>query len=165
MTLVHQNDIIHRDIKPENILVTGDHKTVKICDFSISQELRNNDVVTNSFGSPSFLAPELICNMGYSSGREADIWSLGITLYFMVFREYPFHGNDIFELFENIKTKEVSFPSEISSDLKDLIERMLEKKPSNRITIQQIENHPWITNNSFPIEAVPPSSKIFYVDM
>jgi len=151
---IHQNNIIHRDIKPENILITGDRKTAKICDFSISQEFDiSSDVVHNSFGSPSFLAPELIFNISYSNGREADIWSLGVTLYFMVFRDYPFHGNDIFELFENIKTKEISFPIEISSDLKDLLKRMLEKEPSKRITIEEIEKHAWVVN-----EAVPTSS-------
>lgn len=71
----------------------------------------------------------------------------------MVFRDYPFHGNDIFELFENIKTKEISFPIEISSDLKDLLKRMLEKEPSKRITIEEIEKHAWVVN-----EAVPTSS-------
>lgn len=142
---LHKNRIIHRDIKPDNILITGDLKTAKICDFSVSHVFEeNDDRLTNSAGSPAFLAPELVSNKGRPHGKAADIWAAGVTLYYLVYGECPFLGKDLPQIYQKIQTQALTFPQkEISPELKDLLSRLLEKDPKKRITAQEIKKHPW----------------------
>lgn len=141
---VHKNRIIHRDIKPDNILLTGDASTAKICDFSVSHVFEDDDDrLTNSAGAPAFLAPELVSNNGNSHGKATDVWALGVTLYYLIFGKCPFHGKSVPQIYERIQRQMLKFPREVTPELKDLIQRMLEKNPSKRITIPEIKKHPW----------------------
>jgi len=70
-----------------------------------------------------------------------DIWQLGVTLYSLVFGVVPFYDSNIMKLYERIQHDEHSFPKtpEISPLLKDLLCRMLQKNPQNRITLPEIK--------------------------
>jgi serine/threonine protein kinase len=110
-------------------------------------------LLSRTAGSPAFMAPE---TLKYESGstlvydaKPADIWSMGVTLYCMVFGVCPFwpgHSNDIINLQERIIHQKLSFPDEpeISPELKDLLTQLLEKDPSRRITVPKIRDHPWV---------------------
>ena len=79
----HQNKIVHRDLKPENILV---HEGVfKLGDFGLSKELPQADAIFNATecGSKPTMAPEVKNNQKY--GLKADIWSLGMIFFMMVY--------------------------------------------------------------------------------
>jgi len=79
--------IIHRDLKPENILF-HDGK-IKITDFGFCKKLkRQNDMAESLVGSPMYMAPE--CLMGERYNTTADIYSLGVILYEMLFGCYPY---------------------------------------------------------------------------
>ncbi|CAH6721505.1 cyclin-dependent protein kinase Pho85p [[Candida] jaroonii] len=79
---IHDHGIIHRDIKPSNFLVdvAGDQVNVIICDFSISIEESNNDMI-HDVCSTYYKSLELIFALDY--GKEIDIWSLGILISFL----------------------------------------------------------------------------------
>lgn len=146
LEFLHKNKVIHRDIKPDNILLTGDLQTAKICDFSVSHVFEDNDDrLTNSAGSPAFLAPELVSNRGHPHGKATDIWAVGVTLYYLVYGECPFLGKDLPQIYQKIQTQDLHFPrkKEISTELKDLIGKLLEKDPKKRISTQEIKKHPW----------------------
>ncbi|XP_063219595.1 MAP kinase-activated protein kinase 2 isoform X4 [Bacillus rossius redtenbacheri] len=83
---------------------------------------------------------------GYSP-RAADIWSMGITLYAFVHGYPPFYDDNVLTLYRKIQNEPVKFAesSTISDDLKDLIVRMLQKDPTQRITLPEIKMHPWVT--------------------
>ncbi len=93
--------VIHRDIKPENLLV-DDSDRVKISDFGVSLILENGaDEISSTAGSNYFFSPEICAGDAYK-GKKSDIWALGVTLYFLVFKRYPFNANSIPALYIKI---------------------------------------------------------------
>ncbi|ORX61921.1 kinase-like protein [Hesseltinella vesiculosa] len=163
---LHYQGVIHRDIKPANLLYSKDH-VVKISDFgvsyfnkvlagdeaSVNASQRSDQVdreLAETAGTPAFFAPEL-CWAGDSRQdyrhritRAIDVWALGVTLYCFVFGRCPFLAATEYELFEVIPTQPLLFPHAIDSDLKDLLERLLDKDPQKRITLEQVKHHPWV---------------------
>ncbi|XP_066432989.1 calcium/calmodulin-dependent protein kinase kinase 1 isoform X1 [Eleutherodactylus coqui] len=147
---LHYQKIIHRDIKPSNLLL-GDDGHIKIADFGVSNQFEGNDALLSSTaGTPAFMAPETLSDSGQGfSGKALDVWAMGVTLYCFVFGKCPFMDEYILVLHNIIKHKPVEFPEQpvISDELKDLIIRMLDKKPEDRIGVPEIKVHPWITKN------------------
>ncbi|XP_056139657.1 calcium/calmodulin-dependent protein kinase kinase 1b [Lampris incognitus] len=147
---LHFQKIIHRDIKPSNLLL-GDDGHVKIADFGVSNMFEGTDAhLSSTAGTPAFMAPEMMTEHEQSfSGKALDIWAMGITLYCFVFGKCPFYDEFIVTLHNKIKNKDVEFPETptVSEDLKELIERMLDKNPETRITIPEIKVHCWVTEN------------------
>ena len=88
-------NIIHRDIKPENILFHDGR--IKVSDFGFCKKLKEiNDMAESMVGSPMYMAPE--CLVGDNYNTKADIYSLGVVLYEMLFGFYPYEGSDIPDL-------------------------------------------------------------------
>ena len=84
-------------------------------------------------------------------GPSVDIWALGVTLFNLLTKDYPFKGRDLFELSEKIKSDTIepdfSLLGEDREQLKFLLRRILEKDPSRRISIDEFINDPWVTDN------------------
>ncbi|XP_067014704.2 calcium/calmodulin-dependent protein kinase kinase 1 [Anabrus simplex] len=143
---LHYQRIIHRDIKPSNLLL-GEDGHVQIGDLGVCNEFDGNDAsLSSTAGTPAFLAPEALNNSKFS-GKASDIWSMGVTLYSFMYGRVPFHSDNIPALYQKIQNDPLRFPEkpEISPDLRDLIERMLHKDPSTRLTLPEIKRHPWVT--------------------
>ncbi|CAG8708025.1 7615_t:CDS:10, partial [Acaulospora morrowiae] len=144
---LHENEIVHRDIKPDNLLLSKDD-VLKIVDFGVSEIFKGEDKIKKSAGSPAFMAPELcIAHHGEISGKAADIWSMGVTLYCLAFGCLPFEEDNIIDLYESIKNDDVKIPKETDPDLVDLLHVILEKDPSKRATMSVLREHPWVTNH------------------
>ena len=139
---IHGNKIVHRDIKLDNILIDLSN-TVKICDFGVSKILKNGDLMHEHCGTPAYIAPEIFGDKGYE-GFSCDIWSAGVTLYYMLSGFQPFKGNDISEIQKAITSGDFEKIEDISDEANDLISKMLNINPKERINIEQILNHPWI---------------------
>ncbi|GAA5795642.1 kinase-like domain-containing protein [Helicostylum pulchrum] len=144
---LHANDIVHRDIKPDNLLLSKED-VLKIVDFGVSEIfVKGNDRLKKSAGSPAFMAPELcVAKHGEVSGKATDIWSMGATLYCMIFGKTPFVSTNLLELYEMIKEAPIDFGDK-SGNLLDLLERILDRNPDTRITMKELRNHSWITND------------------
>ena len=85
---VHDSNIIHRDIKPSNIFHTS-KGLIKLGDFGVSKKLNErSDLALSCAGTLEYMAPEVVHSVPYSF--EADIWSLGITLYKLCNLRHPF---------------------------------------------------------------------------
>ncbi len=81
--------MIHRDIKPENLLI-DEHDHVKISDFGVSQMVeKGSDEIISTAGSNYFFAPEICGGKSYK-GKKSDIWALGVSFYFVIYKKYPF---------------------------------------------------------------------------
>ena len=82
--------------------------------------------------------------------QAADIWSLGVTLFSLVYGKVPFHDENILALYNKIRTQELNIPddSDISPELKDLMRRMLVKNPLERINLEEIKEHDYDLTNT-----------------
>jgi serine/threonine protein kinase len=141
---IHKKKIVHRDIKLDNILIDLTN-TVKICDFGVSRKLSNGDVMYEHCGTPAYIAPEIFLNKGYE-GYLCDIWSAGVTLYYMLSGLQPFRANSIKELEKNVIQGKFEEIEEVSKEANDLINEMLQVDPKKRINIDKILKHPWLKN-------------------
>jgi serine/threonine protein phosphatase PrpC/serine/threonine protein kinase len=90
---LHRLNIIHRDIKPANIHVASDQR-LRILDLGVAYsfnvgkiESMQNQVFRNP-GTPSFMAPELFD--GVEATTQSDIYAVGVTLYYLLTRKYPY---------------------------------------------------------------------------
>ncbi|KAG0247949.1 hypothetical protein BG011_000697 [Mortierella polycephala] len=146
---LHEHNIIHRDIKPDNLLRSGDG-TVKIVDFGVSEmfDKKGCDMTKKSAGSPAFMAPELCRpDHGEVSGKATDIWSMGVTLYCLRYGRLPYVSESILEMHRVIREDPLVIPPDNDPRFVDLIKRLLDKDPSTRITIEQMREDPWVTND------------------
>jgi [calcium/calmodulin-dependent protein kinase] kinase len=137
---VHAQGVVHRDIKPDNLLLTEDD-VLKIVDFGVSEmfEKASDMMTAKSAGSPAFLPPELcIARHGDISGRAADIWSMGISLYCLKYGRIPFERSGVLELYEAIKNDKVEYKHDNEPEFQDLMERILEKDPKKRINMDEL---------------------------
>lgn len=137
---VHAQGVVHRDIKPDNLLLTEDD-VLKIVDFGVSEmfEKQSEMLTAKSAGSPAFLPPELcVSKHGDVSGKAADIWSMGVSLYCLRFGKIPFEKTGVLELYEAIKVDELDTSPEKDQDLCDLLRKLLEKDPEKRIKMKDL---------------------------
>ncbi|KAI8966216.1 Pkinase-domain-containing protein [Daldinia sp. FL1419] len=145
---LHAQGIIHRDIKPDNLLLTEDD-VLKIVDFGVSEMFEKPDhmMTSKSAGSPAFLPPELCqARHGDVSGKAADIWSMGVTLYCLKYGRLPFRRDNVFDMYDAIRSEEIQIPSDDEDpNFVDLITRILDKNNKTRLTLREIRNHPWVT--------------------
>ncbi|EAY00482.1 CAMK family protein kinase [Trichomonas vaginalis G3] len=134
--------IAHRDIKAENI-VFDSNRNIRIIDFGLSNSPDSNNIMQTQCGSVSYASPEMI--MGQKYTYASDVWSLGILLYGMVCGHLPFQDTNYSRLAQKIVFKEVDYPSQLSSECIDLLKRILKKNQADRIPLNEIEKHPWIS--------------------
>jgi len=128
----HEHRIMHRDIKPENIIVQGDG-VVKLLDYGVAKELKDEDFSSTMVGSRPFMAPEQI--MGESQ-LASDVWSLGVIMYVLYTEYLPFYHENQKVLMDLVLTMEPKPPRKIQRDippeLEKLILKCLEKDPKKR---------------------------------
>ena len=141
---IHKKKIVHRDIKLDNVLIDLTN-TVKICDFGVCRILQPGDIMYEHCGTPAYIAPEIFKDEGYE-GFSCDIWSAGVTLYYMLAGVQPFKASKIEDLKEIILKGEFEPIEDVSNEANDLIKGMLRLNPNKRLTIEEILKHPWLKN-------------------
>lgn len=160
---LHSQGIIHKDIKPGNLLLTCDG-TLKISDFGIAEALDQfalDDTCQTSQGTPAFQPPEIANGVDSFSGFKVDVWSSGVTLYNIATGKYPFEGDNIYKLYENIGKGVFVVPNELDSLLQNLLRGMLQKSPQERFTLQRVRHHDWVRKKhpkTRECVGIPPSS-------
>ncbi|PNX75897.1 calcium-dependent protein kinase 3-like protein [Trifolium pratense] len=137
----HSMGVIHRDLKPENFLLLNKHENspLKATDFGLSVFFKPGDVFKDLVGSAYYVAPEVLRR---NYGPEADIWSAGIILYILLSGVPPFWAEKEQGIFDAILRGHIDFASDpwpkISSSAKDLIKKMLQGDPKERITAAEV---------------------------
>ncbi|KAF9649716.1 kinase-like protein [Thelephora ganbajun] len=183
---LHKRKIIHRDIKPRNILFDADGHVV-LGDYGISRDfnlppspsalkesattlrrrMRNlarryrkdqmeKEHTNAAYGSPAYMAPEVWMGIPYS--YEADFWSLGVLMYFLLVGQFPFDLNNcnddsevrdaVFWAPFNLNWNQYG-SDRVDSVALDLMERMLKKASTRRLTVDEMKRHPYFDGIDF----------------
>jgi len=152
MDSMHKRRYIHRDVKLENLMLvtTEDDSPVKVIDFGMMVKLGDGHhkyVGTAAVGSPGYIAPESITRYDYSSA--SDLWQAACTLYSLLSGLLPFHPQDYKQI-----TQRSYYPmsgvgwDNISAGAKDLVAKMLRKRPEKRLSVKEILAHPWVVSEA-----------------
>ncbi|XP_029006269.1 tribbles homolog 3 [Betta splendens] len=151
VTHCHQHGVILRDLKLRRFVFTDKYRThlalLGLDDCVLLHGNHGDDSLTDRHGCPAYVGPELLTSgSGSYSGRAADIWSLGVSLYTMLIGRYPFQDTQPAALFTKIRRGTFSMPDWLSPQAKCLIGCMLRKSPVERLEAPELLMHPWLTN-------------------
>lgn len=175
---IHSEGYCHRDIKLDNLLLSNDY-LIKIADFGCSTSMKANENGKNGLssvkGTDNYMAPEVwendfIKEKKMYNGEKIDVFSLGVTLFSMIFNGHPFNKAlprdqfykyihlDCWDEFWKIFQEKIKQIIELQEDdfewelLKDLIEKMLCKDIEKRIGVKEILKHKWVNGEIYKDE-------------
>ncbi|XP_020599628.1 CBL-interacting protein kinase 19-like [Phalaenopsis equestris] len=140
----HARGVFHRDLKPENLLL-DENGDLKVSDFglsAVSDQIRLDGLFHTFCGTPAYVAPEVLTRKGYQ-GASVDVWSCGIILFVLMAGYLPFHDQNIMAMYRKIYKGEFRCPKWFSTDLSNLLFRLLDTNPQSRITIPEIMENVW----------------------
>ncbi|CAG9317940.1 unnamed protein product [Blepharisma stoltei] len=146
---IHGMNIIHRDLKPENLLFDS-NGYLHLSDFGTAINILDQNA-NHIEGTIGYISPEMI---SYEQQTIAtDYYSLGIILYELITGERPYEGANRREISlkmkEEIKLKESDLPKGWSSDILDLVNKLIQKNPRNRLGYHganEVKKHPWFSD-------------------
>lgn len=147
----HERNIVHRDLKPENFLLDtmDEEANLKVIDFGTAQFYTNGVCMTQKFGTPYYIAPEVL-RKNYNN--LCDVWSAGVNLYILLCGFPPFGGQTDEQILKKVAIGRYSFPSpewdSVSFEAKDLLSKMLSLDVTRRINAVEALMHTWLTNAS-----------------
>ena len=140
--VLQKKSVIHRDLKLSNIFVND--RTVIIGDFGFAKT--GQEMTQTKLGTPLTMAPEIIeGNSQYTS--KADLWSIGVIFYQLLFGKPPFFGLSLTELIANIRGKTgsnlmIPGTQKIRKSTETLLRQLLQEDPQKRITWAEFFRHP-----------------------
>jgi serine/threonine protein kinase len=160
LRFLRSQSIVHRDLKPANILLfnknpsTIDSREIpirhgdlalKLTDFTMARRLDDGELAKTVCGSPLYMAPEVLNRRQYTD--KADLWSIGVILYRLIFNTMPFNGLNELDLRDNLNHKPVPIPEgdpRLTPALSDLLAGLLQKDPFLRIDWEEFFIHPFL---------------------
>lgn len=148
---MHSLGVCHRDIKLENILLDKDNNS-KLTDFGFASEVINQQtkVLTLSStycGTGPYLPPEMLRKNPYNP-LISDIWALGVVLFAMLNFKFPFHFKNVKKMYNEQLIRAFNYNKyagpKLTAKVKDLLWKMLDPTPEERITFDAIFLHEWL---------------------
>ncbi|XP_076602371.1 myosin light chain kinase, smooth muscle isoform X4 [Chaetodon auriga] len=156
VSFIHKQGIVHLDLKPENIMcVNKNGSKIKLIDFGLARRLENAGTLKVLFGTPEFVAPEVINYEAIS--YPTDMWSIGVICYILLSGLSPFMGDNDNETLSNVTSATWDFEDEafdeISDNAKDFITNLLKKDMKARLTCAQCYEHSWLKQDTNTMKA------------
>jgi serine/threonine protein kinase len=161
---MHAQLVIHRDLKLGNLFLDR-NTNIKVGDLGLATRLESADEKRKTIcGTPNYIAPEVIQGDRATRGHsfEVDVWSMGVIMFTCLCGKPPYEAKDVKATYQRILANEYSFPRDvsISDDAKDLICCMLQSKPLDRPSLDEIASHPFFTARPIP-ESLPSNATHF----
>ncbi|MFQ6631728.1 hypothetical protein Gotur_010052 [Gossypium turneri] len=147
--MCHKHGVMHRDLKPENFLFGNkkENAPLKAIDFGLSVFFKPGERFNEIVGSPYYMAPEVLRR---NYGPEVDVWSAGVILYILLCGVPPFWAETEQGVAQAIIRSVIDFKRDpwpkVSDNAKDLVKKMLNPDPKQRLTAQEVLEHPWLQN-------------------
>lgn len=154
---IHSRGIIHRDLKPENIMLNKEKTDLKLVDFATSWDFQNPEmkgsgngstgrrVYYHFVGTPQYMPIESIRNKG--SYPQTDIYAMGCILYQLICGFVPYIGPGEYAIFKKTDEGHIEFYPFFTEDEKSLILGMTAKEYQDRLTLDQIKDHPYFRDD------------------
>ena len=168
---MQRNDVAHRDLKPANLVLHfpkmptfADEKcrteflrnfdfvknadwVLKIADLGFAKEIMEGDTTETLLGTAQYCAPEIASREPYNS--QCDVWSIGSIVYSLLvgWNRFPFSAGD-FRTLRKCHERggwKVDKDKGLSKETLMFLNECLVYSPSERITIEQMSSHPFIT--------------------
>ena len=153
ISYIHSKGFTHHDIKPDNILLAG-ADTVKICDFGFACVKKACGDMCNHFtGSLPYMAPEVLALKSHDP-IKADIWSLGISFYYIATGNLPFEGNTPEQYQKKFFGGYQSLPPYVPDDIRAIISSCIQLEPKNRPSANDLLKMIFITTAPLNIKKV-----------
>jgi serine/threonine protein kinase len=137
LAAAHRQGLVHRDVKPANILLENSVERAILTDFGLARAIDDASLTRTGIlaGTPHYMSPEQAC--GNAVDHRSDLFSLGAVLYFTATGHPPFRGSTALGVLHRI-CRDTHRPvwqvnKDIPDELSDVIDRLLAKKPAQRI--------------------------------
>jgi len=144
---LHSHGLVHRDIKLENWLYESDQSDhLKLIDFGFSKFVDPDTTMSMSCGTMSYVAPEVL-NKSYTN--KCDMWSLGVTVFVLVFGYMPFSGTNRSQMKAIMKGEYLIRQKVwdlVPETAQDFVNKLLVVDPDQRVSAEDALHHPWIVN-------------------
>ena len=138
---LHAMNICHRDLNLENVLISISKTDIKLIDFGISKQLSRDKMhMFSPVGNLNNRAPEFNDIGCYS--LSSDLWQIGL-IFLQILRKETISTKKAIKYMEEGSLKNEENIGDVG---KKLLESMLEKNPTKRITCPDALNHEWIRN-------------------
>ncbi|VDM97830.1 unnamed protein product [Thelazia callipaeda] len=172
---IHEKGIVHSDLKPANFLLVGGN--LKLIDFGIASAIPTNKtsvIKDTQMGTLSYMPPEAIAsssssesgNEKYRVRKKADVWALGCILFNMVYGFTPYQmWTNPAQKMHAILHKPIVFGEIEDTDLLDVLKRCLERNPDQRATVEELQNHPYLTRKLHEDNDEFPQNDSYFVEM
>jgi serine/threonine protein kinase len=147
---LHRHKVMHRDFKLDNLFMNGD--MVVIADLGFAKAGR--EMTQTQCGTPLYMAPEVFAGKKYTN--SADLWSVGVSFYQLLFGKFPFDANSTQELQQKIQKESgpnLRIPrhvNPISAQCEELLRSILTADPDRRITWNKFFRHPLFAEKAKP---------------
>ena len=144
---LHSRNVVHRDVKLNNIYIMNDDLSspvIVLADLGAAARL-NGESAGDLVGTPVFIAPEVY--EGKSYGTAVDLWSVGIVFFALLtgYSPFPSVADDVMKWV--VLNREIVYPENVfgmfSAECRDLLQKMLTRDPSQRITASEALAHKW----------------------
>lgn len=159
----HRHGVVLGDLKLRKFVFADEKRTqVRLESLEDCRVLEdpNDDSMSDTHGCPAYVSPEILSSSAPYSGKMADMWSLGVMLYTMLVGRYPFHDPDPATLFSKIRRGQCCLPEGLSPRAKCLLQSLLRKDPSERLTAAELFAHPWFQRQPPSQEAAPGEQEV-----
>jgi len=161
---IHKKGVVHLDLKPENIMFDAVNHEFVLIDFGFAEFFQPSNPISviKKSGSMEYCAPEIYFEPKYD-GSKADVWSLGVLLFVLLFQKFPFQNymrklsdsnlkskTILRATFDEKKKGEFVAPVWASGRLLSLFKGIFNPNPKLRFNTEQILNHEWFMPLQLP---------------